>query len=118
MWIPTAETSCVPESLFDLAQVLIQPSDYLPDEVGSLLRHIMGGVESESLFVGRGCAEHLKQRILAQENPVVLAANHQHRRLEAWREVGSVRSRQRRPFEKSSIQENHGLEPVVQGRQD
>lgn len=77
----------------------------------------MRGVERDRLLVGCWRAEHPKQRVFAQENPVELAGDQQRRRLDVGREIGLVRSRQRLLAVESSIQEDHGMKPVFQRRQ-
>src|SRR5580704_6314728 len=115
---PAAEgCSCRCEPSIDLPKILIKPGHHLSNQVGSLLRDVVRCFERHRLLVGCRRAEHLKQRIFAQKDPVELAGDHQRRRLQVRRKIGLVRSRQRLYVKESSIEEDRGLEPVFHRRQ-
>src|SRR5438046_10672641 len=73
-----------------LAETRIEPREHVVHKVGPLLRNIVRRLEHHSLLVRRGRAELIEQGILAHEDPVVLAANHEDWRLAARREPDRI----------------------------
>jgi hypothetical protein len=100
-----------PEVSVPLAEVLVEPREHFPGHPGALFGNIVGRVEQYNLLVGGPGAEHAKEGVFAEKNPIEPAGDQQSRGLQPRREVCLVRSFQGLLEIEAAIEHDDGFEP-------
>lgn len=90
------------------AQISIEPGDHLSHQVGPLLRHIVGGVESHHLFVGCGLPSSRNSGSLPRKTqsylpPIISVGAFSLGAKSAWSVPGNIFSLKNPPSRKTTV---------------